>query len=446
VPLHRLAAAAGLGLAAALAGGGCGDPGADVCTDCDVFLITVDTLRADHVSAYGYERETTPELERFFAPGTRFRHAVSASPCTLPSVRQLLTGRILPVPEDPRLAERLVGEGWATAAVVSHQFFRGPDGPLPTYARGFEVFDVQDPSRHGAYGMTLRTAREVTDRAITQLDRRDPDRPLFLWLHYFDPHDPYLAPLEHRIFEPRNSETLDGDRRRVMRDGRGMGLPWEQRGGIFSDEEVRYLVAQYDAEIRYVDAEIGRFLAALERRDRLEDSLVVVTSDHGERLGEDLKWDHCWSLHQSEMRVPLLVMLRGGPLGGQAEALFGASNLDLVPTVLDVLGLAEAPNASGASLLALSQRPDPGRVVHTAWKDQQLALLPPWKLVRGADGAPHLYDLESDPAERRDLAKQHRELTRALTATLDEADAGLSGAASQSETVLDQLRALGYVE
>ena len=445
--LHpRSGRALGLVLFAAFLVASCGEREAGDCEGCDVFLITVDTLRADHVSAYGYERETTPELERFFARGTRFRHAVSASPCTLPSVRQLLTGRILPAPEDPRLAERLAGEGWATAAVVSHQFFRAPSGPLPAYARGFEVFDVQDPSRHGAYGMTLRTAGEVTDRAIAQLDRRDPDRPLFLWLHYFDPHDPYLAPIEHRVFEPRTSETLDGDRRRVMRDGRGMGLPWEQRGGVFSDEEVRYLVAQYDAEIRYVDAEIGRFLAAVERRGLLDDSLVVLTSDHGERLGEDLKWDHCWSLHQSEMRVPLLVRLRGGALGGQTEARFGASNLDLVPTVLDALGLAEAPETSGTSLLALSHDPDPGRVVHTAWKDQQLALLPPWKLVRDADGAPRLYDVEADPAEQRDLAEQHRELTRALTTTLDEADAGLRDAGSQSETVLDQLRSLGYVE
>jgi len=437
---------AGLMLLAVVVSGGCGDPDDGVCTDCDVFLITVDTLRADHVSAYGYERETTPELDRFFADGTRFRQAVSASPCTLPSVRQLLTGRIVPEPADPRLAEILARNGWDTAAIVSHQFFRDAEGALPPYARGFETFDVQPAERHGRYGMTLRTASEVTDRALDYLSSRDTGQPLFLWLHYFDPHDPYLAPPAYRVFEPRTSTTVDGDRRKTMRDGRGMELPWEQRGGIFTPEEIRYLVAQYDAEIRYVDAEIGRFLAALESRGRLGASLVVVTSDHGERLGEDLKWDHCWSLHQSEMRVPLLMRLRGGPLGGVAEARFGASNLDLVPTVLHVLGLETSPEASGRSLLELARQGEPGRVVHTAWKDQQLALLPPWKLVVGADGASRLYDIEADPAEQRDLRNEHEALARELERSLGEVAPGLSEAASQSDAVLDRLRALGYVD
>lgn len=433
-------------LAAMLVAFGCGEPAPDRCLDCNVFLITVDTLRADHVSAYGYERETTPQLTRFFASGTRFRHAVSASPCTIPSVRQLLTGRIVPSAADARLAEVLLRNGWETAAVVSHQFFRDASGPLPAYARGFERFDVQSLQRHGAYGMTLRTAEEVTDRALALLQDWDAERPLFLWLHYFDPHDPYLAPPEHRVFEPRGSETIDGDRRAVMRDGRGMGLPWEERGGIFSEEEVDFLVSQYDAEIRYVDAEIGRFLAALERRGLIDQSLVLLTSDHGERLGEELKWDHCWSLHESEMRVPLMVRLGGGRLGGQAEARFGASNLDLVPTVLDVLGLDAGPGHAGRSLVSLARVDAPSRVVRTAWKDQALALLPPWKLVRDGEGASALYDLERDPGEQRDLSAERPALTRALERSLGEAGAALSGAASQSDAVLNRLQALGYVE
>ena len=425
---------------------GCAEPVPDRCLDCNVFLITVDTLRADHVSAYGYERETTPQLARFFASGTRFRHAVSASPCTIPSVRQLLTGRIVPRAGDPRLAEVLLQNGWETAAVVSHQFFRDAEGPLPAYARGFQRFDVQSLQQHGAYGMTLRTAEEVTDRALALIQDWDAERPLFLWLHYFDPHDPYLAPEEHRVFEPVGSATIDGDRRAVMRDGRGMGLPWEERGGIFSEEEVAFLVSQYDAEIRYVDAEIGRFLAALERRELVDRSLVVLTSDHGERLGEGLKWDHCWSLHESEMRVPLMVRLGGGRLGGQAEAGFGASNLDLVPTVLDVLGLDAAPGHPGRSLVSLARANAPARVVRTAWKDQALALLPPWKLVRDGDGASVLYDLERDPGEQRDLSSERPALTRALERSLGDAGAALSGAAAQSDAVLDRLQALGYVE
>ena len=108
----------------ALVFGACGRTTSTACADCNVVLITVDTLRADHVSAYGYPLETTPNIDAFFASGTRVRHALSASPCTLPSVRQFLTGQLAPDPSHPRIAEQLARHGWDTAAVVSHQFFR----------------------------------------------------------------------------------------------------------------------------------------------------------------------------------------------------------------------------------------------------------------------------------------------------------------------------------
>jgi arylsulfatase len=441
--MRRLCAASwlfGLVLAA------CGREAAAPCADCNVILLTIDTLRADHVSAYGYARPTTPNIDAFFAQGTRVRQAVSASPCTIPSVRQLLTGRVDPEPEHPRLAERLAAHGFDTAAIVSHQFFRDAEGPLPAYARGFEHFDVQDTSRHGLYGMTTRSASEVTDRALALLAARRSRAPLFLWLHYFDPHDPYSAPESERIFEPRSSPTIDGDRRKTLRDGRGMNLPWERRGGIFSPQEVAYLVAQYDAEIRYTDREIGRFFAQLERSGLVENSLIALTSDHGERLGEDEKWDHCWSLHTSEMRVPLMLRLRGRPLFDVREARFGASTLDLVATVLDVIGAPPDAAGSGRSLLALARTGERARVVRTAWKQKRLALLPPFKLIVEGDGAQRLYDVEQDPEETRDLAEQKARVVAELSDALDAAEEPLDRAGERSNQVLERLRALGYLE
>ena len=114
--------------------------------------------------------------------------------------------------------------------------------------------------------------------------------------------------------------------------------------------------------------------------------------------------------------------------------------------MLDALGLPESPGRSGRSLLELARQEEPARVVHTAWKDQQLALLPPWKLVVGADGGSRLYDVEADPDEQQDLFAEREALARELERTLREVQPGLSEAASQSDAVLDRLRALGYVD
>jgi arylsulfatase len=416
------------------------------CVDCHVVLITVDTLRADHVSGYGYTRPTTPRIDAFFANGTRFRHAISPSPCTIPSVGQLLTGQVVPEPEDPRLAELLARGGWSTRAVVSQHFFRDANGPAEPYARGFERFDVQAADARDAYGMTTRTATEVTDRALAVVAERDRARPLFLWVHYFDPHDPYTAPAAHRRFEPRTSRTIDGDRRRTMRNGRGMDLPWERRGAIFTSEEVDYLVAQYDAEIHYADSEIGRLLEGLEAEELVENALVVLTADHGERLGEDDKWDHCWSLHRSEMRVPLLVRHRGGPLGRASEVTAGVSGLDILPTVLDATGLRAEAGGPGRSLLGIAAEGDDARVVTTAWKGKRLALAPPWKLVVDEAGSARLHHVDRDPTEHEDLAALRPEVTARLRRSLDATSAELHGADTRSDEIVRQLEALGYLE
>ena len=278
------------------------------------------------------------------------------------------------------------------------------------------------------------------------LEARRSDRPQFLWLHYFDPHDPYAAPPEHGIFEPRTSDTIDGDRRKTMRDGRGRDLPWERRGEIFSDEEERFLVAQYDAEIRYADAQIGRVLSWLSDARWVDESLILLSSDHGERLGEGDKWDHCWSLHQSEMHVPLLARLRGRPLAELRRAEFAASTLDLVPTVLDSLGLAADPAGDGESLLALAEHPQRARerVVQTSWQDQRLAMRGRWKLVVDDTGAAHLFEVAVDPEQRLDRASEHPEIVAELSAGLRATAGGRVRA--QSEEVLTRLRALGYLE
>src|SRR5262245_40168861 len=173
-------------------------------------LITVDTLRADHVGGYGYARATTPELDAFFAGGTRFELALSSAPCTVPSIQQLLRGSFEAAEPGAAPISRLADRGFATAAIVSqHQFHK----QLELYRRGFEHFDIQPRSQVDRHGMTARAAREVTDRALAWLAERPRGRPFFLWLHYFDPHDPYEPPPEHRGFDAGNRSPRSGDRR-----------------------------------------------------------------------------------------------------------------------------------------------------------------------------------------------------------------------------------------
>jgi hypothetical protein len=178
----------------------------------NVVLITVDTLRRDHVGSYGYGRNTTPHVDEFFRNGTTFLNATSPSPCTVPAVLQLLTGVRDFDDRRPRLAETLRDAGFATTAIVSQHHFRTAARPRPAYTRGFDEFDIQEAHERDHHRMTSRDAAEVSDRATAWLNGRTSDAPFFLWLHYFDPHDPYESPEDFRVF-PSPAPSLDGDRR-----------------------------------------------------------------------------------------------------------------------------------------------------------------------------------------------------------------------------------------
>lgn len=421
----------------------------------NVLLVTVDTLRRDHVGLYDYERDTTPHLDAFFGEGTTFERATSPSPCTIPAVLQTLTGALDFDERRPRLAESLRRAGYTTAAVVSQQHFRSAEGPAPAYARGFDSFDVQGAEHVNQHGGSARLAAEVSDGALVWLGARDAQRPFFLWLHYFDPHDPYEPPAEHRVF-PEPVPTLDGDRRTPMiadleaalaaADEATLEEMWARpnryghHGSIFSEDEAATLVSYYDAEIRYTDEEIGRVLGALGDAGVLEDTLVVFTADHGERLGEDDRWDHCQSLHGYEIDVPLMVSRR--PPGGPARVQHAVSTVDVVPTILRAAGVAfEEGDFDGRDLFAPERPP-----VYAVWKTGRVLLEDRWKLtVPLTGGQPSLFDVARDPAEERDVAGQHRGRLEAMAGQLREAIRVNNAVHDRVEESLEHLRAIGYV-
>jgi len=404
-----------------------------------VVFITVDALRADYVGLQGRTPSPTPRLDAFFGDKTIFLNASTSAPCTNPSVLRDLSGCRDPL-ECPSLAQILAANGFHTGAVVSQHQFGWAPSPKAKYARGFDFFDVQPKMSMGRHLFTTRRAGRVTGRALRWIDKVGAGEKLFLWLHYFDPHDPYSPP---RGFCP--AVDTSGDRRTALQQAPGE-VPWSDRGSIFSAKQVDDLRALYTGEIRYVDNQVGRLLDGLDERHRLATALVVVTADHGEWLGERDRWDHCLTLHANELNVPLLIAARGRRLAELGRVRWPVSTLDIVPTILDVLGI-EAKGLDGQSL-----RDDtPRRSVAAHWKTESTLVTERWKLRSLDDEATGLYDIQDDPRETRNLLRSG---DASAIANAEKVAKGLAAdlAAKGGRTVdadrrvTDELKALGYID
>ena len=317
----------------------------------NVLFILVDTLRADHLGAYGYARATTPEIDRrLAAEGVVFERAYAQAPWTLPSVASLFVGvepgRFLGgpmgsfgLPEDPQapttLPELFATRGYVTGGFIANPTLHAGNG----FARGFSTFynpplDIESMKRH---------ADDLTPRVQAWL-RAHQRRPFFLYAHYLDPHDPYLAPdlvANRSQFLPEYDGPVTGDWVHGVYNGR-LTLPDPAR-------DIPQLVALYDSEVRYVDRHVGRLLDTLEP-DVLRRTLVVLTSDHGEELFEHGGWKHGQTLYEEQIRVPLILRWDGRIGGGRREGA-PVALLDLLPTLAAAAGVEPQPHWSGVNLL-----------------------------------------------------------------------------------------------
>jgi len=386
-------------------------------------LVTLDTLRADRVGAYGAGAGRTPTLDALAERGARFERAVSPAPITLPSHATLLTGldppdhgvhhngRFRLADDVPTLAAQLRARGFATAAFVGAYVLDARFG----LARGFDVYDddleVAGPAR-GATAVAERPADAVVDAALAWLERA-PDR-FFVWIHLYDPH------AEHRPPEP-----------------------WASR---FTGDP-------YAGEIAFADAQLGRLLAALEARWSDGATLVAATSDHGESLGEHGEATHAYTLYEATQRVPLLLAGPGVPAGAVVRDVVALA--DVAPTLLDLLGEPALPGATGTSLrAALAGDGGPPRAAYLETLATQLDW--GWSPLFGLRTArhkyvraprPELYDLERDPGELHDLAASSPALVAELDRLLDARLAGRRAAPSRALAADERARleALGYV-
>ena len=421
--------------------------GEPLCEGCNIVVVSIDTLRPDRMSAYGYPQETTPRVRSWFGDAGRMERAYSSAPCTVPSVKQFMTSSYHG--GFPTMAEAFGEQGYATAAIVSQHHLRIGRGT----ARGFHHYDIQGLWERDAHSLSTRRAETIVNKAIHWLEQ-DGQRAerFFLWLHHFDPHDPYHPPAPFRDGLTASSLVPDGDRRAVQMK-RWEAAPaserpeaWYLMDAIFSDADRAALLERYDAEIRYTDQQLGRLFDALERLQLTERTIVVLLSDHGERLGEDGAWDHCYTLADVEIRVPLLWKIPGVTLPASTRAL-PASTLDVFPTLLHLIG-----DASGRKRLAGRSLLDPPdeRVVVASWRDEMLAAMGSWKLLytHGDQGwtTDRLLRVAPDGATSEAPLADHAEVVRAIEAGMDAIPSLDVDLHSINEETLDQLRQLGYTQ
>lgn len=439
----RAGAAAALLAAVAALPAACGRPRPD-----SVLLVVVDTLRPDHLGAYGYERPTSPALDDWAAEGRLFERAYATSPWTLPSVASILTG-LEPARHGaggPRadtekrsftaladgvgtLAEWLAADGWATAAIVNNPFLHEKFG----VARGFESWDYAVAGRTRS-----RRADEAVDAALTWLDGVG-ERPWLLVLHLFDPHLAYDAPAPY-LGRFTGGEPPAERRRRPS---------WIRERVRQGDFDLAPLAGAYDEEILFVDGQLERLRRGLEERGLAGRTLVVLTSDHGEELGDHGGFEHGHTVYDELLRVPLVLIGPGVEPGRSREP---ASLLDVAPTILEALGREVPRELPGASLLGPRPRARTLVAERTLYGEEEKAAIRwPWKLLWAPrSDEVRLFDLATDPGERADVAAREPEVAarmKALLETLERVGARTQGGAAALDAETErELRSLGYVD
>lgn len=398
----------------------------------NVVLVTVDTLRADRLGAYGNASGLTPNLDRLARSGVVFENASAAAPLTLPSHASILTGTY-PLrhgvrdnggyhlaPESVTLAETLAARSYRTGAFVGAFVLDSRWGLDQGFERYFDDFDFESFD-DVSLGLVSRRGDEVVSEALAWMGGAKAG-PFFAWLHLYDPHAPYEPP------EPYRSR----------RAGERYGL--------------------YDGEVVYVDELIGRLLDWLSRESLDEATVVVVMADHGEALEDHGELDHGFFIYDATMKVPFLIRAPALPKGVRVRA--QVRSIDLMPTVLDLVGLPPEPSVQGTSLLplALGESKSLDLVaygeshyprLHYGWSELRSLRSEEFHFIDAP--SPELYDLRIDPGETRNLALERPDAVSELRGRLeDELERNPGALEVREPEALDdetreKLTALGYL-
>ena len=395
-----------------------------------VLLVSVDTLRADRLGSYGYQAASTPILDALAARGLRFEQAVTVAPLTLPAHTSLLSGTF-PTFHGVRdngsfyvndtittLAEVFQARGYRTGGFVGAFVLDHRWGIAQGFDHYFDAFDLSSYDMAAGLDAAQRPGSEVVDRALSWLVE-DGDRPFFAFVHLYDPHSPYAAP---EPFRSRFPATMQG---------------------------------AYDAEIAATDAQIGRLVDALQASGRLDDTIVVVVADHGESLGEHGEQQHGFFVYDAAVRIPLIVAGPGVPARAVPEQV---RIVDVMPTVLELVGAEVPPDVQGVSLLPLGRGEELDLLgfsetwyprYHYGWSELTAVRNGQYKFI--AAPRRELYDTLADPGETLDLAATNPRMADALERALRDIVSRTAIAATPQQpraidpAVEERLRALGYV-
>ena len=422
----------------------------------NVVVVLVDTLRADHMSTYGYVRQTTPFIDRMAETGIVFERARSQASCTFPSVNSIFTSRYpgpflrqgpgeMGIPEHmPTIAEILRDAGYSTAAVSASHIVRATPSdynPNGGFDRGFETFVEGCVWLHGSC---------LNNKVFDQLDGIE--EPFFLYIHYMEPHSPYQPPERFR-----RRFALDYDGFEFIREGDPNPIAEMLYGDgprvEIGERDLQHLVDLYDDEILTFDGVFKRLVARLDEQGLLDRTLLVLASDHGEEFLEHGHMMHCRGIWSTLSHVPLILWLPGTVEGRRVGA--AVENLDIVPTILDYLGIpADGHGFEGESLRPLIEGresreryafADQGK--YRSVDDGRFHLI-----FDGAEKTATLFETGNDPLEQHDLFAPNHPAAVALTAALNDWLAATGQALRFDEALAaarakeEELRALGYLQ
>jgi len=395
-----------------------------------VLLVSIDTLRADHVGSYGYRAAATPVIDALAARGLRFEQAETVTPLTLPAHASLLSGTFPAFhgvrdngsfyvgDEVTTLAEALKAHGYRTGGFVGAYVLDHRWGIAQGFDHYYDDFDLSRFEMAAGLDAAQRPGTEVVDHALAWL-AGEGDQPFFAWVHLYDPHSPYVPPEPYRSRFPA---TLEG---------------------------------AYDGEIAATDAQVGRLVDFLTRSRRLENTVIVVVGDHGESLGEHGEQQHGFFVYDAAVRIPLIV---AGPRVPTRAVADQVRIVDVMPTILELAGVGVPSAVQGVSLMPLGRGERQDLLgfsetwyprYHYGWSELTAVRDGRYKFI--AAPRRELYDTRTDPGELHDVAASNPRVADALERALADMTAKLAIAATPQEPrpvepdVEERLRSLGYV-
>lgn len=383
-----------------------------------VFIISIDTLRADHLPAFGYKRVETPAIDSLRADGILFRNAYSHVPLTFPSHVSMLTGLLPPdngvrnnigyrfdVTAHASIPRLLEQRGYATGAAVSAFVLRGDTGLREAFDFYDDAMDVQESKPIGYIDRSGFTTEAVAESWIDAHGKR----PLFFFLHLFEPHAPYVPP------EPFKSR----------------------------------FAAPYDGEIATADAIVGKFIRHLKSAGLYDKALIILMSDHGEGLGDHAEQEHGIFLYREDLHVPIILKLPGNAMARSAVDA-PAQLIDILPTITSITGATTPKEAKGTSLLALANVPDRGVYsetlyprIHLGWSDLRSIINRNDHYIEAPK--PELYDVARDPRETSNILDQRRRVYGAMRKELERYPRNIGAPSHVSAEDRAKLAALGYL-